>query len=80
MSFAPLEDCDEADYRHCFLRRGSECQYVWLPRQFAVEGRTVKLKDDSGQWQDGWIVAIVFKSLASGSQLDALRKDRQRLS
>jgi hypothetical protein len=28
----------------------------WLPEPFAATGRTVRLRNDAGAWEDGWVV------------------------
>ena len=33
----------------------------WLPNQFAVPGKVLKLKDSDGQWTDNWIVQAVYE-------------------
>jgi hypothetical protein len=34
-------------------------QMAWLPKEFAVEGRTLDLKDNRG-WDYGWLVVKVY--------------------
>jgi hypothetical protein len=29
---------------------------TWLPARFAVPGKTLRLRDSLGEWQDGWVV------------------------
>jgi hypothetical protein len=47
-------------YRQCSLLRhipgGTEHTTSWLPECFAHVGWTLKLKDEKGQWVDGWVV------------------------
>jgi len=54
-----------AFYRQCFLRhnleQGIQFQTTWIPEQFAVKGKTLKLKDDNGIWVDGWVVDRVYQ-------------------
>lgn len=49
-------------YRQCRLTRpyeGGETILVsWIPDQFAVAGKVVKLHSN-GQWEEGWIVRSV---------------------
>jgi hypothetical protein len=40
--------------RQCVLRKHNRYQVAWIPAQFAVKGRYVRLKDD-----DGWKVETV---------------------
>jgi hypothetical protein len=46
-------------YQQCRLRRLNTEQVSFLPQQFAVVGRVLRLKQDDGTWQDGWVVANV---------------------
>ena len=50
-------------YRQCRLVKripDGECvQMSWLPSEFAREGRILKLRDDEGNWDDGWVVRDV---------------------
>jgi hypothetical protein len=47
-------------YRQCRLVKkieNGELQLVsWIPEPHAVTGRIVKLRDDDGAWDDGWVV------------------------
>jgi hypothetical protein len=46
-------------YRQCQLarpyERGEMRLTSWIPEEFAVAGKRVRLRDDGG-WQDGWVV------------------------
>ena len=48
-------------YRQCRLvrpiPRGEHVVVSWIPDRFAERDRVVKLKDDNGDWSDGWRVA-----------------------
>jgi hypothetical protein len=50
-------------YRQCRLVRpiptGEHVVISWIPDQFAVKNRIVKLKGDRGEWTDGWRVVEV---------------------
>lgn len=53
--------CEEPDhdvevYKQCLLVKGNSRQISWLPVQFAKVGTVVKLKDDNGEWSNGWEV------------------------
>ena len=57
-------------YKQCRLERQEGTARVhrttWLPVQFAVEGDSVKLKDD-GVWTDGWrVVSASGDALTEG--------------
>lgn len=43
-------------YQQCRLRRGNTYTVSWIPAQFAVVGKVLKLKDNNDVWVDGWIV------------------------
>jgi hypothetical protein len=47
-------------FRQCRLVKaiegGTRHQTSWIPEPFAHVGRTLKLRDDSGVWEDGWQV------------------------
>jgi hypothetical protein len=47
-------------HSQCLLNRLGAQQTSWIPTKFAVQGRYVKLKDDDGEWTDGWRVERVF--------------------
>lgn len=56
----------EIYYRQCRLEkktdRGVCCQTSWLPEQYAVKGKYLKLKDDNGEWINGWLVVEASSS------------------
>lgn len=47
-------------YKQCHLQKptkeGTMCQTSWIPEQFAVVGKVLKLKDSDGKWDNGWVV------------------------
>jgi len=43
-------------YRQCNLRNGNSHTTSWLPEEYAVKGKVLKLKKDDESWEDGWIV------------------------
>lgn len=54
-------------YRQCSLSRkhalGETRQVTWLPEKFAVQGKALKLKNEAGEWEDGWLVLGVGMDL-----------------
>jgi hypothetical protein len=48
-----------AYYRQCRLRRGNEETTSYIPEEFAVVGKVLRLRDDSGKWESGWVVDFV---------------------
>jgi hypothetical protein len=69
-------------YRQCRLvkkiRGGEAIQMSYIPAEFAREGRIVKLREDDGGWDDGWVIRVVGESLTA-DQLTALELGRRRL-
>jgi hypothetical protein len=43
-------------YKQCRLQKGDSHQVSWIPEQFAVRGKILKLRDDAGIWDNGWEV------------------------
>ena len=35
-------------------------QVSWIPQEFAVQGATLKLRDRTGAWVDGWKVIHTY--------------------
>lgn len=69
-------------YRQCRLvkkiREGESLQVSYIPAEFAKEGRVVKLREDDGGWDDGWVVRIVGGSMTE-DELTALDQAHRRL-
>ena len=65
-------------YRQCELERNDgkkrECQVSWIPEQYAVVGKYLKLKDD-GSWTDGWRVISVGEIRCSAEEVSARSRD-----
>jgi hypothetical protein len=68
-------------YRQCRLvkkvRDGEAIQTSYLPAEFAREGRIVKLREEDGGWDDGWVIRVVGGSLTE-DQLAALERAHRR--
>ena len=43
----------------CYLRKGPVATTAWIPEEFAVIGRPIKLRKRGGEWDDGWVVEEV---------------------
>lgn len=50
-------------YKQCGMRKYSNKEHTvyqehtaWIPEQFAKKGNVLKIKDDDGNWDDGWVV------------------------
>ena len=52
-------------HTQCNLHRGDERYTAWVPSNIAIKGRTVKLKNEDGTWDENWIVNEVFTTLPS---------------
>ena len=46
-------------YRQCTLHKGSSVLVNWIPSEFAVLSKSVRLKDDNGNWETGWTITKV---------------------
>ena len=68
-------------YRQCRLvkkvRGGEAIQTSYIPDEFAREGRIVKLREDDGGWDDGWVIRSVGGSLTE-EQLGELERAHRR--
>ncbi|MBC8291326.1 MAG: hypothetical protein H8E37_13565 [Planctomycetes bacterium] len=59
-------------YRQCEVRREEAIRLTWLPLQYAVEGRVLRLRTH-GEWTDGWIVTAVYSDTERIVALDPHR-------
>jgi hypothetical protein len=50
---------EEHKYTQCKLRKKNIFQYAWIPSEFAVLKKVLKIKNDNG-----WVVEEVYSSLA----------------
>ena len=62
-------------YRQCRLTKSVGLGTIWeqvsfIPEEFAFVGQVLKLKDDKGEWVDGWEVA------STGQKMDAAYVER----
>lgn len=52
----------EIYYKHCHLERKTENGKMvttsYIPEQFAVVNKALKLKNSSGDWENGWVVKV----------------------
>lgn len=46
----------EIYYRQCVLERGNTTTVSWIPEKYAETGKYLKLKNENGEWVDGWVV------------------------
>ena len=65
-------------YVQCAMHRVIDDGYVqttsYIPQQFAKLGKTLKLKDDNGQWSVGWVVDCVGACVVEGERVPDYRK------
>ena len=72
-------------YAQCALRRtivdGSVTTTSWVPAEFAKLGRVLKLRNDHGQWTNGWIVESVGSQIVDTADVpdsrSAIRSHRR---
>jgi hypothetical protein len=57
-------------YRQCTLTKGETSEIVWIPEQFATQGKYVRIGD-----VDGWNVRDVSKQRVAGDYLQARERD-----
>ena len=69
-------------YRQCKLQKGNVVQTSWVPKEFAVEGRELKLRKEIGGgcvkeytgWDNRWkVVSVSFESEVFGYDIEWLR-------
>jgi hypothetical protein len=68
-------------HRQCKLRKGNRITYSWIPSKYATRGKYLELKDDDGQWENGWQVDEVWgerKSIDVIKNADGYKKQRKR--
>jgi hypothetical protein len=60
-------------YRQCRLAKrtatGELQQVSWIPDQFAVVGKALKLRTDVDSWDDGWVVRLAGHNRLSADQV-----------
>ena len=56
---------DPTMYRQCTLKKklskGVKTTTTFLPTEFSIVEKVIKLKDNNGEWDDGWVVESVSK-------------------
>jgi hypothetical protein len=48
-------------YKQCRLQKGNAHQMSWIPEEFAVKDKVIKLRSE-GVWDDGWIVKEAYST------------------
>jgi hypothetical protein len=64
-------------YRQCMLVKGATRQTSWIPEQYAIVNKVLKLRE-AGIWDNGWIVETVSQTRLSEKQLPDFHKERKR--
>lgn len=68
----------DANYRQCALQKGDSHHMAWIPEQFAVVGKFIKIKED-----DGWEVKFVSdgtRTAEEANQASQLYKKTRKAS
>lgn len=50
------------NYCQCRLQKKNTHQTSYIPEEYAVKGKFIKLRDGEGVWDDGWEVMSVVRS------------------
>jgi len=62
-------------YKHAVLKKNNgDTQVSWIPAEFAVEGRYLKLKEND-KWVDGWQVITAYPALVDGTFIHERERD-----
>lgn len=60
-------------YRQCRLVKrtatGELALVSWIPEPYAAAGRVVKLREEDGSWDDGWLVQEAGRNRFTADQL-----------
>jgi hypothetical protein len=61
----------ETLYQQCKLVHPGQNKHQtsWIPSQFAVVGKVLKLKNDDDEWEDGWVVESAGTRRLTNDQL-----------
>jgi hypothetical protein len=50
-------------YRQCRLQKENSQQMSWIPEEFAEVNKVLKLRNEDGEWDNGWTVTSVGNRL-----------------
>ena len=66
-------------YRQVIINKGSKHITAWIPEEFAISGKIIKIKEDDS-WEDGWKINRIFgrKSQESLNILDDTDREFRR--
>lgn len=62
-------------YRQCNLQKGNMHQTSWIPEQYAVTNKVLKLRDPDGVWEDGWVVKRVSSNRVEDTSITDSHKE-----
>ena len=62
----------------CHLVKGKAHRIVWIPGEFAVEGKVLKLKEKNGTWNDRWVVEQAARDSAKPSDFVLARSQNYK--
>jgi hypothetical protein len=65
-------------YRQCELKRENQHLVSWIPKEYAIKGKYLKLKSQDGEWEDGWEVEYVGEKDMPENVLDFQSQDYKR--
>lgn len=60
-------------FRQCLLRKEDRVLTTWIPDSFASVGKLLKLKNDNGEWDDGWKVVETYNRVSEKEVIDNSR-------
>ena len=68
--------------RQCTMRRktdAGEAETVsWIPEEFCKKGKALKLKNEKGDWEDGWVVTLVGSARRKSDEINDRSRDHLR--
>jgi hypothetical protein len=53
----------------CHLTKGDTNDIAWIEAKLAVQGKVVKIKQEDGTWDEGWIVSEAFPNVVLDSKV-----------
>jgi hypothetical protein len=67
----------EVYYRQVKMKKGNTQRTSWIPEQFAVVGKMLKI-DMDGEWNEGWIVEHVGSTRRDSATVRERSRDHLR--
>lgn len=56
-------------YKQCMMTNNGRTMMRWIPENFAIKGKILKIKTEDG-WENGWIIDTVFNQRLSSPELE----------